>query len=33
LERLKGSPALQQKLPQVLQLLKAGKVGEAGNLL
>lgn len=33
LERLKGSPALQQKLPQVLQLLKSGKVAEAGNLL
>lgn len=33
LARLQGSPALQQKLPQVLQLLKAGKVAEAGNLL
>ena len=32
LAQLKG-PALQQKLPQVLQLLKAGKVAEAGNLL
>ncbi|RJR45974.1 MAG: hypothetical protein C4567_02665 [Deltaproteobacteria bacterium] len=33
LTNLKGSPALQQKLPQVLQLLKAGKVADAGNLL
>lgn len=33
LERLKGSPALQQKLPQVLQLLKAGRVAAAAEVM
>jgi M6 family metalloprotease-like protein len=33
LASLKGSPALTQKLPRVLQLLKSGKVAEAENSL